>query len=150
MKILTIDPRGRRTVAAGSDLCFYTGCVRLSVLKIQNQAKITAGLPSESLMTAVLFWTEFVKMSLAPPPWFFSLLLIHEAGPKSRPVVIIVFAHNVRPHLLKQNKFQAKTMFTTGETVGLAEWIIDDICLVVFFCTTRNLRRQVTTKRNCL
>ena len=23
-------------------------------------------------------------------------------------------------------------MFTTGETVGLAEWIIDDICLVEF------------------
>ena len=30
----------------------------------------------------------------------------------------------------KQNKFQAKTMFTTGETVGMAEWIIDDTCLV--------------------
>ena len=24
-------------------------------------------------------------------------------------------------------------MFTTGETVGLAEWIIDDTCLVPFF-----------------
>ena len=23
-------------------------------------------------------------------------------------------------------------MFTTGETVGLAEWIIDDTCLVAF------------------
>ena len=23
-----------------------------------------------------------------------------------------------------------KTIFTTGEAVGLAEWIIDDICLV--------------------
>ena len=23
-----------------------------------------------------------------------------------------------------------KTMFTTGETVGLAEWIIDDFCLL--------------------
>ena len=33
---------------------------------------------------------------------------------------------------IKQNKFQAKTMFTTGETVGLAEWIIDDPCLL--FC----------------
>ena len=30
----------------------------------------------------------------------------------------------------KQNKFQAKTLFTTGETVGLAEWIIDDTCLI--------------------
>ena len=63
--------------------------------------------------------------------------LIHEAGPPSRPVMIIVFAHvrsfvrpSVLPHFSKPNKFQAKTMFTTGETVGLAEWIIDDTCLV--------------------
>ena len=62
-----------------------------------------------------------------------SLILIHEADPQSRPVVTIVFAHvirsyvcpYVRPHFSKQNKFQGKTMFATGETVGLAEWIID-------------------------
>ena len=51
------------------------------------------------------------------------------------PVAIIVFAHvvcsYVRPHFSKQNKFKAKTMFATGKTVGLAEWIIDDTCLVV-------------------
>ena len=60
--------------------------------------------------------------------------LIHSADPQSRPVVIIVFAHVVRsyvhPRFSKQNKFQAKTMFATGETVGLAGWIIDDTCLV--------------------
>ena len=28
---------------------------------------------------------------------------------------------SVRPHFSKQNKFQAKTMIATGETVGLAE-----------------------------
>ena len=52
------------------------------------------------------------------------------------PVVIIVFAKcypsvctPVRTpvptfqNLVKQNKFQVKTMFTTGETVGLAEWL---------------------------
>ena len=33
---------------------------------------------------------------------------------------------SVRPHLSKQNKIQVKTMFANGETVGLAEWIIDD------------------------
>ena len=38
----------------------------------------------------------------------------------------------VRHHFSKQNKFQAKTMFATGETVGLAEWIIDDTCLIPF------------------
>ena len=36
----------------------------------------------------------------------------------------------VCPHFSKQNKFQVKTMFATGETVSQAEWIIDEICLV--------------------
>ena len=62
--------------------------------------------------------------------------LIHEADPQTRPVVIIVYAHvarpSVSPHFSKQNKFQAKAMFANGETVGLAEWIIDDTCLVYF------------------
>ena len=54
--------------------------------------------------------------------------------PRGRPtVVIIVFAHvvlsSVRPNFSKQ--FQAKTMFALGETVGLAEWIIDDTCIVI-------------------
>ena len=65
---------------------------------------------------------------------------IIDIDPRGRPTVpsgsiIIVFAHVVRSyvcpsHFSKQNKFQAKTMFITGETVGLAEWIIDDTCLV--------------------
>ena len=62
--------------------------------------------------------------------------LIHKADPQSRPLVIIVSAHIVRSSVrtsvptfhTKQNKFQAKT----GETVGLAEWIIDDTCLGSF------------------
>ena len=33
-------------------------------------------------------------------------------------------------NLAKQSKLQVKTMFTTSETVGMAEWIIDDTCLV--------------------
>ena len=65
--------------------------------------------------------------------------LIHEADPQSRPVVLIVFAHvvrpyvrpSVRPHFSKQNKFQAKTMIATCETVDLDEWIINDTCLVL-------------------
>ena len=62
--------------------------------------------------------------------------------PQSWPVGIIVFTHVVRPsvrmsvptfqNLAKQIK--AKTMFATGETVGLAEWIIDDPCLGILFC----------------
>ena len=62
------------------------------------------------------------------------MLLIHSANPQSRPIGIIVFEHVVRPsvstiqNLAKLNK--VKTIFATGETVGLAEWIIDDTCLV--------------------
>ena len=44
---------------------------------------------------------------------------------------------SVRPHFSKQNKFQAKTMFATGETLSLAEWIIDDICHVLRTSTPR-------------
>ena len=40
----------------------------------------------------------------------------------------------VRPSLLFKSRKtkQQKTMFTTGLTMGLAEWIIDDTCLVWF------------------
>ena len=49
-------------------------------------------------------------------------ILIHSADPQS------LFLY-VRPfqHLAKQNKCQAKTMFTNGETVALTERIIDDL-----------------------
>ena len=67
------------------------------------------------------------------------LKFIRSADPQSRPVVIIVFTHvrwYVRPtfqNLAKQNKFQAKTIVTsTGENVGLAEWIINDTCHLWF------------------
>ena len=38
---------------------------------------------------------------------------------------MLSFRPSVRNHFSKQNIFQAKRMFTNGETVGLAEWIID-------------------------
>ena len=66
-------------------------------------------------------------------------ILIHEADPQPRPVMIIVFALVVRPyvssHFSKQNKSQVKTMFATSETLDLAEGIIDDTCLVdIYVC----------------
>ena len=68
--------------------------------------------------------------NLGPPV---TLLLIHSANPKSRPVGIIVFVHVVRPHFSNLEKTkQQKTMFATGVTMDLAEWIIDDTCLVNF------------------
>ena len=62
--------------------------------------------------------------------------LIHSADPQSQPVVIIVVCRYVCTfvttfqNLAKQNKVQA---FTTGEIVGLAEWIIDDTSIVFLF-----------------
>ena len=39
---------------------------------------------------------------------------------------------SVRPHFSQSSKTkQQKTMFATGVTVGLDEWIIDDTCLVL-------------------
>ena len=48
--------------------------------------------------------------------------------PTCRPLV----CPSVRPHFSKSSKTkQQKTMFATGETVGLAERIIGDTCLVL-------------------
>ena len=76
-------------------------------------------------------------------------LLIHSADPQTRPVVIIVFIHgSVRPSVLtfqniaKQNKCRVKIMIATSGTLGLAEGIIDDTCLVsIFFCFAALLLR---------
>ena len=66
----------------------------------------------------------------------FKRTMIHLADPQS---LVILFSHmlSVRPYvstfqnLANQNKFQAKTIFTTGETVSMAEWITYDSCLVL-------------------
>ena len=71
-------------------------------------------------------------------------ILIHSANPKLRQVGIIVFAHVVRTSVRPSPLFkfrktkQQKTMFATGVTVGLAEWIVDDTCLV-FMYIDRNI-----------
>ena len=50
-----------------------------------------------------------------------SFFLIHSADPQSRPAgsdhCFCTCHLSVRPHFSKENKFQTKTMFTTGETV---------------------------------
>ena len=55
---------------------------------------------------------------------------------------------SVRPSpLFKFSKTkQQKTMFATGEAVGLAEWIIDDTCLVFF--ATGLVKVEEVTKLN--
>ena len=54
-------------------------------------------------------------------------VLIHEADPQSRPVVITIFTKSVRPSV---PKLQNQATITTGRDCGLAEWIIDESCLV--------------------
>ena len=36
-------------------------------------------------------------------------------------------------NIAKQNKRRVQIMITTGGTVGLAEWIIDDACLSFYY-----------------
>ena len=66
-------------------------------------------------------------------------ILIHEADRQLRPVVITIFAHVLCPsvptfkNLTKQNKVQARVVITTGGTVGLTEWIIDDTYVLFSF-----------------
>ena len=50
-------------------------------------------------------------------------LLIHLADPQSKNIVY-------PPAPTFQNNFKVKALITTGEIVGLAEWIIEDTCLV--------------------
>ena len=66
---------------------------------------------------------------------YLSLFLIHSANPQSRPVGIIVFAHVVRPYpLFKSSKTKQKNNVRhCRESVGRAEWIIDDTCLVYLY-----------------
>ena len=77
------------------------------------------------------------------------LFLIHSADPHSRPVVsLFSYVSSVRSSVptlqnnSKQNNFQVKTIvITTGVSVGLAEWIIDDTCLVFFIVIRRGLKK---------
>ena len=50
--------------------------------------------------------------------------------PKSRPVMINIFTHAVRPSVRPKTLNQAT--IPAGRDCGLAEWIIDDSCLVIF------------------
>ena len=50
--------------------------------------------------------------------------MIHKAVPQSRPVVIAIFTHISKT-------YEKKSL--PVEIVALAEWIIDDSCIVVFF-----------------
>ena len=67
---------------------------------------------------------------LQPQVFNYDPMLIHEADP----TVSVSSDHcycTCRPSVPTfQNNFLVKTMVVTGESVGLAGWIIDDNCLV--------------------
>ena len=64
-----------------------------------------------------------------------SFQLIHEAD--HSPVVITIFTQSVRKYVPKLSN---QATITAGRDCGLAEWIIDDSCLVlrIFVCTWKN------------
>ena len=65
------------------------------------------------------------------------LLLIHSTNPQSLRVGIIVFAHVVRPSVctfqIQPNKATGNNVSYWRDSVGLAEWIMDDACLVSIY-----------------
>ena len=67
-------------------------------------------------------------------PWTMLIKLKLRIDPRGRPTVMAVSDHYFRTcclsvptfqNLTKQNNCQSRIVFATGETVGLAEWIID-------------------------
>ena len=65
--------------------------------------------------------------SLSFEPMISSYCMIHEADPQSRQLVITIFTQGVRPYV------RLKTLKSSDNHCGLAEWIIDDSCLVLFY-----------------
>ena len=84
------------------------------------------------------FFPSEIIISLLLLPFEF---LIHSADPQSRPVGIIVFAHvSVRTSVPTfQNIVKQTSRELMGLCVRLAEWIIDDSCLVSFLVRHRRM-----------
>ena len=107
-----------------------------------------------SLLTnEIISKTIFKKRSTRPTHDFYSLLTLCPYGstnyvnrhfftiidprgrPQSRPVVITIFTHVVRPSV---TKLQNAATITAGRDCGLAKWIIDDSCLVITYFHINN------------
>ena len=107
-------------------LTYDTVCTTLYIL---NTFDPTFTNSSELAFTKIFMaeWTmdwPSGSFCLVPVSW---IRLIHEADPQSRPVVIIrPFVGTSVPTFQNESNIKRKQCFVTGETVGLAEWIIDD------------------------
>ena len=66
----------------------------------------------------------------------YDLTIDPRVRPQSRPVVITIFTQSVRPSVRPSvPKLQNQATITAGQDCGLAEWIIDDSCLVFLLGT---------------
>ena len=109
----------------------YFEVVQFPFLSHWNEATITCLLVTWEICTNYLF-SEIASHCIKS----------FHFDPQGRPTVtagsdhcFCTYCPSVRPHFSKQNKFLA-TMLDTGETVCLAEWIIDD---TVLSCIELNL-----------
>ena len=133
LRFWTVDPLGQPTVTGGRDNCFYTCCpsVRPSVFvpSFQNLAK-----PYKYQIKTMFSTGEAVGLA----EWITDDSCL--VDPLGQSTVTAGRDRTYRPSVrasvptfqIKQNRTK-KTMFAIGETVGLAEWIIDDTCLVVIY-----------------
>ena len=89
--------------------------------------------------------TSDSQMSYVNYIWHMDFVLIHEADPQSRPVVIIVFAHIVRTSV---PTFQNKTNFKRKQSSLLANlWVYPSGSLMtpVLFCLYLYRKFRITT-----
>ena len=69
--------------------------------------------------------------------------------PQSRLVVITIFTQSFLPYVRKSvPKLQNQATSTTGRDCGLAEWIIDDNCLVIFSFSVEH--KISSTNQSCV
>ena len=119
-----IDPLGRFTITTGSDHNFHPWCLYISPQFLKSH--ITKQISSEN---SDRYWQGCGSGRV--DHWWHTSSYIDPLGqPKVTPGKDNCFRTCCPSvHLFKSRKTkQQKTMFATGGTVSLAEWIIDDTC----------------------
>ena len=102
----------------------FGGCINVS----KNQEKlwnINMLLKTKKYSTR----QESSKILQANPQHYRLWILIHEADPQSRLVVIIVFAHFVRPHFSKQNKLERLWVWPSGSLMTPVLFVLFQLIL---------------------
>ena len=97
-------------------------------------------------------WSINMMDQIASSTWLINWLVIHEADPQSRPVMINIFTRGVRPfqHFkISQNK-QVSNENSDSGTVGLAEWIIKWLFLFFWSSLSSSLQQLLQGSIFCL